>query len=296
MKIIVLGSKGQLGHCLADQLTVPSYDVFYASRLEIDISKFEETRKKISSIEPEVIINASAYTAVDQAEENESLANLVNHLAVKNLAQICEQQGSLLIHISTDYVFDGRSKHKYKEKDQTNPQCIYGQTKLSGELSIQSSDCNYIILRTSWLYSEYRNNFLKTVLGLAKEKEKLDIVDDQMGSPTYAQDLAIAVKDILGACSEENSLRRVYHYAGNIDCSWADFASDICAEAADIGLINNVPSVNRITSREFLTLAKRPKNSCLDSTSFKSAFGTTPSDYKKGVSATLGALKNKNED
>ena len=293
MKIIVLGSKGQLGHCLADQLENSSHEIFYTSRTEIDISKLEDTKKKILSIAPDIIINASAYTAVDEAEENKSLANLVNHLAVKNLSQICAEQGSLLIHFSTDYVFDGESLHGYKEEDKTNPQCIYGQTKLRGELAIQSSGCRYLIIRTAWIYSEYQNNFLKTILRLALERDELEIVMDQRGSPTYAQDLAIVVKDILGSF-DEDSINKIYHYGGSVSCSWADFAEDIVSEAVAIGLIKKNLSIERITSEEFPTLAKRPKNSCLNSTRIESVFGITASNYQKGISKALAALEKLN--
>ena len=172
MKILLLGSKGQLGRCLNDQLKNSDHEVIYTSRKQIDIVDFEETKSKILEISPDIIINATAYTAVDKAEEDQETANLVNHLAVKNIAEICSQQSYWLIHVSTDYVFDGKANIPYKEDDKTNPKSVYRETKLKGELAIKASNCKYIIIRTSWVYSEYGNNFLKTMLNLGSERHE----------------------------------------------------------------------------------------------------------------------------
>ena len=160
MKILVLGCKGQLGQCLGDQLSHTEHEVVYTSREQIDISDFFATKNKIFEIAPDVVINATAYTAVDKAEEGQETAKLINHLAVANIANISNLLGNWLIHFSTDYVFDGNSYVPYKEDDLTNPQGVYGITKLKGELAIQSSGCKHIIIRTSWVFSEYGNNFL----------------------------------------------------------------------------------------------------------------------------------------
>ena len=197
MKIIVLGRKGQLGRCLNDQLAKTDHDVVYTSREQIDITDFEATKRTVAQINPDIIINAAAYTAVDKAEQEQEKADLINHLAVKNIAEICNQIGCCLVHVSTDYVFDGTSSVPYKEDDQSNPQGIYGLTKLNGELAIQSSGCGYMIIRTAWVFSEYGNNFLKTMLRLGGERDELSVVDDQFGCPTYAQDIASAIVTIL---------------------------------------------------------------------------------------------------
>ena len=193
MKILVLGCKGQLGRCLNDQLKNTHHEVIYTSREQIDIANFEQTKNQILKNSPDIIINATAYTAVDKAEEDQKNAKLINHLAVKNIAHICNQQGCWLIHVSTDYVFDGKAKIPYKEVDETNPQGVYGETKLKGELAIRSSGCKHIIIRTAWVFSEYGNNFLKTMLRLGAERDELSIVGDQVGCPTYAQDIAKAI-------------------------------------------------------------------------------------------------------
>ena len=187
MKILVLGCSGQLGRCLNDQLLDSNHEVIFTSREQIDISKFETTKKKILDISPDVVINSAAYTSVDKAEKDKVNAELINHLAVKNIANICTQLGNWLIHVSTDYVFDGNSKVPYKETDSTNPQNMYGRTKLEGEKAILSSGCKHIIIRTAWVFSEYGRNFLTNILHLGANQDELNIVDDQIGCPTYAR-------------------------------------------------------------------------------------------------------------
>ena len=240
MKILVLGCKGQLGRCLNDQLTNTDHEVIYSSREQIDIADFEVTKSKILEFSPDLIINATAYTAVDKAEEDQKTANLINHLAVKNIADICNQLECWLIHVSTDYVFDGNSKVPYREDDQTNPQGAYGETKLKGELAIQSSGCKHIIIRTAWVFSEYGNNFLKTMLRLGAERDELSIVGDQIGCPTYAQDIARSVVELLPQLNswEYNG---VYHYCGDQPCSWYDFANAIFDQAMTNNL--KIPSI-----------------------------------------------------
>ena len=160
MKILVLGSDGQLGKCLYDQLKNTDHDLIFFSRLDVDISDFDLMRKKMLSIKPDLTINAAAYTAVDKAQNEKKLAYLINSNAVEIIANICKELNTWLLHISTDYVFDGSYKGAYKETCEPNPKCVYGASKLSGEHAIQSSGCRYIIIRTSWVFSEYGNNFL----------------------------------------------------------------------------------------------------------------------------------------
>ena len=226
MKILVLGSNGQLGKCLNDQLEITEYDVVHTSRKQIDITNFEATKNKFLDISPDIVINATAYTAVDKAEKDCKAADLINHLAVAYIAKICNQLGCWLIHISTDYVFDGNSEIPYNEENLTNPQNVYGKTKLKGEQAIQSSGCKHIIIRTSWIFSEYRNNFLKTMITLGAERKQLDIVNDQIGCPTYAQDIARAIIWIIPQLNSSNK-SGIYHYCGYRQCSWYDFATII---------------------------------------------------------------------
>jgi dTDP-4-dehydrorhamnose reductase len=287
MKILVLGCKGQLGRCLNDQLTNTDHEVIYTSRVQIDIADFEVTKNKILKTSPDLIINAIAYTAVDKAEEDHETANLINHLAVKNIADICNQLKCWFIHVSTDYVFDGNSNVPYKEDDETNPQGAYGETKLQGELAIQASGCKHIIIRTAWVFSEYGNNFLKTMLRLGAERDQLSIVDDQVGCPTYAQNIAKAIVAIMRRLKSEENIIGTYHYVGEVGCSWADFAEDIFQEAIKQGIIKNKPKIIKISTSEFPTLAKRPMQSKLDFSKFKSTFEINQSNYADSIYSAL---------
>ncbi len=285
MKILVLGCKGQLGRCLNDQLVNTDHEVIYTSREQIDIANFEVTKSKILEFSPDLIINATAYTAVDKAEEEKKIANLINHLAVKNIADICNQLKCWLIHVSTDYVFDGNSKVPYKEDDQTNPQGAYGETKLKGELAIQASGCKYIIIRTAWVFSEYGNNFLKTMLRLGAERDELSIVGDQIGCPTYAQDIAGSIVAIVPQLNSRE-YHGIYHYCGDQPCSWFEFAKEIFDYINKYDHIS-IPIIKAVTTEEYPTLAERPKFSVLDNKKIQENFDIFSSDWKVGVESSL---------
>jgi dTDP-4-dehydrorhamnose reductase len=293
MKILVLGCNGQLGRCLYDQLEKTDHNVVYTSRDQIDIADFEATKSQIKQISPNVVINATAYTAVDKAEQDHDKADLINHLAVANIAASCKELDCFLVHVSTDYVFDGTSKMPYKEDDQTNPQGVYGDTKLKGELAIQSSGCRYIIIRTAWVFSEYGNNFLKTMLSLGAELRELRIVGDQIGCPTYAQDIANAIVIILESLKSKKINLGLYHFGGNVCCSWAEFSHAIFEEALALNVIASKPNVVAITTKEFPTLAKRPAQSQLNSNKLTTNFGIESSDCMLGIRSSLTAIKTK---
>ena len=293
MKILVLGSKGQLGRCLNDQLVNTDYQAIYTSREQIDIVNFEETKSKILDFYPDLIINATAYTAVDKAEEDQGTANLINHLAVKNIADICNKLECWLIHVSTDYVFDGNSKVPYKEDDLTNPQGAYGETKLKGELAIQASGCKYIILRTAWVFSEYGNNFLKTMLRLGAERDELNIVGDQVGCPTYAQDIARSIVEIIPHLKSRKD-NGIYHYCGDQPCSWYNFANVIFNQV----MVNNSKTpivVNSINTIDYPTPAKRPVFSVLDCSKIENDFGIHASNWHEGVLQAIHKLELENQ-
>jgi dTDP-4-dehydrorhamnose reductase len=293
MKILVLGCKGQLGRCLYDQLEKTDHNVIYTSRDQIDIADFEATRRQIKLISPNVVINATAYTAVDRAEKDQDKADLINHLAVGNIAASCNELDCWLVHVSTDYVFDGASQIPYKEDDQTNPQGVYGDTKLKGELVIQSSGCRYIIIRTAWVFSEYGKNFLKTMVHLGADRSELRIVGDQIGCPTYAQDIANAIVVILESLKSKELNSGLYHFGGDVFCSWADFAQAIFDEALELIVIASKPNVVAITTKEFPTLAKRPAQSQLNSNKLATNFGIDASDWMLGIRSSLTAVKAK---
>ena len=293
MRILVLGSNGQLGQCLNDQLSNKEYDVVYTSRDQIDIADFEGTRDEIVDISPDIIINSTAYTAVDSAEKQQEVADVVNHLAVSNLANICSKLDCWLIHVSTDYVFDGSSKVPYREDDQTSPQGVYGKTKLKGELAIQSSGCRYLIFRTAWVFSEYGSNFLKTMLHLGNERDDLSVVSDQIGCPTYAQDIAKTIASAVYSLETSELTSGLYHYCGDQPCSWYGFAKAIFKEA-ELLRINTPNVVHAIKTLAYPTPASRPAFSVLDCSRIKNEFGVIPSDWREGIRDVLKVLNREN--
>ena len=290
MKVLVLGSKGQLGKCLLDQLIKTSYEVIYLSRSDFDIGDLKSLSENMLLLKPAIVINASAYTAVDNAENDHKLVNLINHLAVAELANICKILNAWLIHISTDYVFDGKAVRPYREDDNTNPNSKYGESKLDGEIAITRSDCNYIIIRTSWIFSEYGSNFLKTMLILGAEHDELSIVSDQIGCPTYAQDIAKAIVCILPTLSSKRLASGIFHYCGDHSCSWHEFATLIFLEAKAKGY--QVPtSIKKVSSLEFKSLAPRPSYSVLNCSKIKAEFDISQSNWINGIAYSLERLK-----
>ena len=289
MKILVLGSKGQLGCCLTDQLRDTDFEVIYTSRSEIDMADLAQTKLSITELNPSIVINATAYTAVDKAENDYREAAKINHCAVANVAKICREIDCWLIHISSDYVFDGAACLPYGENSKTNPQSVYGDSKLKGELAIQASGCRYLIIRTAWVYSEYGNNFLKTMLRLGADRVELNIVGDQIGCPTYAQDIAKSIVAILPFLDLEGSSLGIYHYCGDEPCSWYDFARAIFLEADVHGL--KTPSfVKSITTADYPTPAIRPAYSVLDCSKIERCFGLTRSNWRDGIKIVIERL------
>jgi dTDP-4-dehydrorhamnose reductase len=289
MVVLVLGGSGQLGRCLRDQLVGTDFNVIFTSRSEIDLMAGSELYGKIAAINPNVIVNAAAYTLVDQAENDFETANAINNIAVLNLASICESIGCWLIHVSTDYVFDGMSLTPYVESDLTNPLTVYGKTKLDGEKAIEASGCQFNIIRTSWVFSEYGSNFLKTMLKLGAERDNLSIVSDQIGSPTYCHDIANLIRLIILERQSENMISGILHFAGDSSCSWYEFAQAIFSEAKKFG--RKVPSsISPISGEFFPTLAKRPLFSVLNCSKIVSQLNIQPSCWRLGVTESLRKL------
>lgn len=286
MKILVLGSSGQLGRCLVDQISLLDYDVTFGTRADFDITNGRLVRDEITRLKPTVIINAAAHTAVDKAEHQQDLAELINNKAVENIANICRDIGCGLIHISTDYVFDGQKDEPYHERDMTKPQSVYGRSKLAGERAIEASGCSYFILRTSWVFSAYGNNFLKTMLRIGRQRAKLNIVSDQIGFPTYAPDLAKAILKMV-PFFQDGKQGGLYNYAGYPKCSWSDFARHIFCEAVSQKRMVIAPTVIDIPTTKYPTAAKRPMNSMLDSSQFEYKFDLKASDWKRGIRLAL---------
>ena len=262
MKILVTGKNGQLGKSIHKRVTNNEHtdEFVFVGREELDLSSTDSITSYFNHNNFDIIINCAAHTAVDKAEEEAVLANQINHLAVAQLAQIAKMQQAKLIHISTDYVFDGEGDKSYTETNETNPINIYGKTKLAGEQALKEiMPTDAIIIRTSWVYSEYGNNFVKTMLRLGKQRDELSVVDDQIGSPTYATDLANAILDIVQnvAFKEAGHETEVYHYSNEGEISWYEFAKEI------FKMVDIQCSVSPITTEQYPTPAKRPKNTLI---------------------------------
>ncbi|MEY8767074.1 dTDP-4-dehydrorhamnose reductase [Francisella philomiragia] len=270
MNVLVTGSNGQLGSELKElvsnsKLEIQSYTFIFADSKLLDITDHEAVKQFIIDNNIRVVINCAAYTAVDKAESDIEGADKINHLAVANIAEIAKEYNIKLVHISTDYVFNGHNYRPYLEDDQTDPQGVYGVTKLAGERAILDiNPKNSIIIRTSWIYSYYGNNFVKTMLRLGRERDTLGVIYDQVGTPTYAKDLAKAILDILPKI--QDSRFKIYNYSNEGVASWHDFAKEIMAIA------NIDCQVNSIETKDYPTPAKRPHYSVLNKSKIKSDF------------------------
>ena len=262
MKILVTGKNGQLGRSIQKLISNFNHHKFtLTGREELDLSSSESISKYFDTYSHfDVIINCAAYTAVDRAEDEIDLANRINHLAVKKLAEFANLQNAKLIHISTDYVFDGKNESLYLESDNPNPINVYGKTKLLGEKAAQETmPNNLIILRTSWVYSEFGNNFVKTMMKLGYEKNEINVVSDQLGSPTYASDLAKAILHIIlnDNLNKKSFPTEIFHFSNMGETSWSDFAKEI------FKLSNLNCKVTPINTDQYPTTAVRPKNTTL---------------------------------
>ncbi len=281
--ILVTGSNGQVGSEIKELSQDYSYNFFFTDRNNIDITSKDSIKEFCQTNSINVIINCAAYTAVDKAESDHQNADLVNRKAVKKLSIIAKELNIKLIHISTDYVFDGKNFKPYVEEFQTNPQSIYGKTKLDGENElININPLNSIIIRTSWVYSYYGNNFVKTMLRLGKEKEELGVIFDQIGTPTYAKDLAITILNIVPQI--ENSKVEIYNYSNEGVLSWYDFAKEIMKMAK----LNC--KVKAIETYQYPTPAKRPHFSLLNKSKIKSKFNLEIPYWKDGLDDCLKRL------
>ena len=263
MVVIVLGAAGQLGQAIQSIPSNNAIEFNFFDSHQLDITNTEKVNAVFERLKPDFCINAAAYTAVDKAEIEVEKADLVNRIAVKNIISACLKQGTTLLHISTDFVFDGEKNTPYTETDQTNPQGIYGVTKRNGEIEIAQSMTKFFIVRTSWLYSDFGSNFKKTILKLAKERESLNVVNDQIGSPTHALDLAAALVKIIQSRSINYG---IYHYCNEGSTSWYGFAKKI------LELNHIFIELNGIPTSDYPTLAKRPKYSVLDTSKIKNEF------------------------
>lgn len=264
------------------------------ARSDLDITDLESIQQALERYRPDVLINAAAYTAVDKAESEPETAYLVNALAPGLLAQACAQRGIGLIHISTDYVFDGQAAQPYAEDAPTGPMSLYGRSKLDGEQAVLAALPSAVIVRTSWVFSQFGNNFLKTMLRLGRERRELSIVSDQVGGPSYAPHIAqvlLLLARRLGAGVQ--APRGIYHYAGQPDVSWYDFAQEIFHQAVQLGLLAESPSLRPVSTCQYPTPARRPAQSGLSQIRLDKLLGAQaiPRDWRDGVRTSLQALK-----
>lgn len=282
-KILVTGANGQLGSELKVLAgNYPGFEFVFTDIADFPLDKECEIIANFNLVQPDIVINCAAYTAVDKAETDQELANTINHLAIGTLAGLCYAAGAKLLHISTDYVFDGASPIAYKEDDLPNPKSVYGVTKLAGEIACRKKCPDSIIIRTAWVYSEYGNNFVKTMLRLMTERETLSVVNDQIGSPTYAADLAQVLLTILDSTKWEAG---IYHYSNEGEISWYDFAVDI----KNLG--QKTCEIKGIPASSYPTPAERPAYSLLDKSKIKAVYGIVPLDYKISLARMMGRLE-----
>jgi dTDP-4-dehydrorhamnose reductase len=282
-KILVTGANGQLGSELKELSSHYSqFEWVFADRSVLDLSNLESISKVLDTIQPQIIINCAAYTAVDKAETETELADVLNHQAVGILSQWSANHDCRLVHVSTDYVFDGNSNVALTEEAPTGPINVYGQTKLAGEQACLRENPNAIVVRTSWVYSRFGNNFVKTMARLMQERDSLNVVNDQIGSPTYAADLAQAILTIV---THSNWQAGIYHFSNEGEISWYEFAVSI----QEIGGFDC--ALSGIPSSDYPTPAQRPHYSLLDKSKITTTFGVVVPGYRESLERCMGMLR-----
>ena len=287
MNILVTGANGQLGNEMRIVAKNSADNYIFTDVAELDITNAEAVEKMVMDNDVKVIINCAAYTNVDKAEDDSEFAEILNAKAAENLAVAMKKNDGLLVHVSTDYVFGGtKNNTPCKEDEPANPTGVYGVTKLHGEQAIMATGCHYIIIRTAWLYSEFGKNFLKTMLNLTATKPQLKVVFDQVGSPTYAYDLALAIFDIVENRKYEGN-DGVYHYSNEGVCSWFDFTKMIAEYAGNMQC-----DIQPCHSDEFPSKVVRPSYSVLDKTKIKATFGTVVPYWTDSLKVCMNNLKN----
>ncbi len=305
MKILLLGANGQVGFELARSLA-PLGEMHLATRegrglsrgvnaVAVDLANPETLGNALHRISPDIVVNAAAYTAVDRAEDEENLADRANHWALTVLGAWAAHAGALVVHYSTDYVFDGKGTRPYREDDTTAPLGVYGRSKLAGENALRESGCHHFIFRTAWVYAARGHNFLLTMLRLARERDTVRVVDDQRGAPTTARLIADATAQALVRwlaldVEQQRDTLGTYHLCAAGECTWYEFAKAIFAAAHAAGLIERQIQVAPITTADYPTKARRPAYSVLDTAKIRDAFGLDLADWKKGLDAAIAEL------
>ncbi len=289
MRLAVTGKNGQVVSAL-QALASDELEIVALGRPELDLAQPETVLKALRNVKPDVVVSAAAYTAVDKAESDQDVAFAVNRDGARAVAQAASDIGIPVIHLSTDYVFDGTKTTAYVENDPTGPTSVYGRSKLEGERAVSEATDNYVVLRTAWVYSEYGNNFVKTMLRLSENRDEINVVADQFGCPTSANDIATAVVTIARKLVEDSSapLRGVFHLSGAGETNWANFAKQIFALSAENGGKSIV--VNDITTAQYPTPARRPANSRLDCSKLEEVYGIKLPSWQTSTRAVVTAL------
>ncbi len=289
-KILLFGSQGQVGTELAKILPKKG-ELIAINRSKVDLNNSSQIRDCIQKNKPDIIVNAAAYTAVDKAESDIELAHQINAITPQIMAEESEKIKAQLIHISTDYVFDGKSNSPYLETDTTNPLSVYGKSKLAGEENIKSNTDNYAILRTGWVYGTYgKGNFVKTMLKLGSQREQLKVVIDQTGCPTYAEDIALTINELINQYLEVNKQQQTYHFTNLGVCSWYYFAINIVYEAKKLGYPLTIKEVLPITTLEYPTPAQRPAYSVLSTRKISQDLNFKPRYWQDSLKLMLKKL------
>ncbi len=297
MKILLTGANGQVGFELWRTLqyigeviptTRSGQEINGMPTVAIDLGNAADIEKKINAIQPDLICNAAAYTAVDQAETDQKMAQTINTDAPAIFAKYSVINDSMLIHYSTDYVFSGDSSHPWSEDDECSPQGIYGESKLLGEQAIIDSGCQHMIFRTAWVFSYRGHNFLRSMLKLAEDKKQLDIVDDQIGSPTSASSIAMAT-----ALTLRDPTDGLYHMTSSGKTSWCGFARRVFTQADKLGLLDNLPEINGITTSQYPTAAKRPNYSVLNCQKLKDTFDIKMPSWQTSLQLCMQNIRRK---
>ena len=289
-RLVVTGRNGQVARAILERRNDDRFEFISLSRPELNLSAPEAIEPILQKALPDVIVSAAAYTAVDLAETDEASAMIINGVAPGRIANVAASLNIPIIHLSTDYVFDGKKPVAYNESDWVSPLGAYGRTKLAGERAIAQTTANHVILRTAWIYSPFGKNFVKTMMTLAENREHISVVDDQIGNPTSALDIADGILSVAEnlLSSDREALRGTFHMSGSGEASWADFAEEIFAQYA----VRNGPRVNviRISSDQYPTAAKRPSNSRLDCSRIASLHGIRMPAWKDSLSKVLDQL------
>ncbi len=286
MRILVTGHDGQVAQSLGEQ--AQGHELIFTSYPEFDLSKPETIEAAVAKIQPELIVSAAAYTAVDKAESEPELAMAINGDGPGVLARAGAKIGAPIIHLSTDYVFDGNLDRPWREDDPTGPLGVYGATKLAGEEAVQASGADNAVIRLAWVYSPFGNNFVKTMLRLAETRDTLNVVEDQRGCPSSALDIATAVLTVVDRWQRDGASSGLWHFTGTGETNWADFARAIFAESAKLG--GPVADVTGIPTSGYPTPAQRPANSRLNCDKFAADFGYRSPRWEESVAVVVGRL------